>query len=262
VIALRSIAKSLAVAATLTAALTACHAAPRPRSAESLQGRAFLLRSNEGAALLDGTTVHLSVTDTDLSVTARCNHMGGSYKIDDDRLIVGSMFQTEMGCDAERHAQDDWLQAFFASQPHVALRGNELTLSNDSSSLVFLDREVADPDRPLQGTVWEINTYTEGEGAMGLMGIEAPRVTFAADGAWQARSVCLDASGRYIVEGDRIVLSGTRAVQGECADNDKEAAQFVRSVLVDGELRYAIDARRLELKSNGPRSLSANAAEP
>lgn len=66
-----------------------------------------------------------------------------------------------------------------------------------------------------------------------------------------------------MVEGDRIVLSGTRAVQGDCVD-DKEAAQFVSSVLVDGELKYEIDARRLELKSSGsgPRSLAANAAEP
>lgn len=253
---------ALAIASAFVALLTACHSAPQPKSAAGLRGRTFLLQSNVGAPVLDATQVRLSLTDADLSTTASCNHMGGSYKLDGDRLIVGSMFQTEMGCDAERHAQDEWLQAFFASKPRVALRGDELTLSNDTSSLVFLDREVADPDRPLQGTAWEINTYTDGESAMGLMGIEAPRVTFAADGAWQARSVCLDASGRYAVQGDRIVLSGTRAVQGDCVDNDKEAAEFVRSVLVDGELTYAIDAGRLELKSNGPRSLGAHAAQP
>jgi hypothetical protein len=73
--------------------------------------------------------------------------------------------------------------------------------------------------------------------------------------------VCLDARGRYSVEGDRIELSDTRATQGTCTDNDKAAADFVRSVLVDGTLAYKVDARSLDLKSSGPRGLGANAAE-
>jgi heat shock protein HslJ len=252
---------SLIVGATVVATLAACHATPAPKSPAGLQGRAFLIHSSTGADVLAETTVHLRFTNTDLSVGANCNHMGGSYTIEHERVVVGDMAQTMMGCDPHRHAQDDWLQAFFASKPKLVLQGATLTLSNDTSSLVFLDREVADPDQPLQGTVWEINTYTDAETAMGLMGIEPPRLTFAADGTWQARSVCLDASGRYTVEGDRIELIDTRASQGACTDNDKAAADFVRSVLVDGALTYKVDARSLDLKSSGPRGLGANAAE-
>lgn len=250
-------------ALTVAVALAACHSAPPPKSPAGLQGRSYLLESSEGADLLSGTTVHLYFADGELSVKASCNHMGGSYELEQDRLVVGSMFQTEMGCDRERHAQDDWLQEFFGSKPKLVVQDTRLTLSNGASSLVFLDREVADPDRPLQGTVWAIDSYIDAETAMGLMGIDAPRLTFAADGTWQAHSVCLDAGGQYTVEGDGIELSGTRASQGDCTDNDKEAAEFVRSVLVDGELTYTINAHTLDLKSvSGPRSLGANAAEP
>jgi heat shock protein HslJ len=73
--------------------------------------------------------------------------------------------------------------------------------------------------------------------------------------------MCLDASGRYSVEGDRVELTDTRATQSACTDNDKAAADFVRSVLVDGTLTYKVEARSLDLKSSGPRSLGANAAE-
>ena len=150
----------------------------------------------------------------------------------------------------------------FLSRRPSTVEGNTLTLANDTSKLVFLDRKVADPDRALQGTVWEINSYIDADSAMGLMGIEAPRVTFARGGSWQARSVCLDASGRYTVKGDRIELFGTRASQGACIENDKEAAEFVQSVLVDGTLTYKIEARMLTLKGSGPRSLAPTAAEP
>jgi len=253
--------RSLIALATIVASLVACHATPAPKSPAGVQSRTFLLQSSMGADLLAETTVHLRLTDNDLSFTANCNHMGGSYTIEHERVITGALEQTAMGCDPERHAQDDWLLKFFASKPKLVLQGNTLTFSNDASSLVFLDRELADPDRPLQGTVWEINAYTDAKTAMGLMGIVPPRLTFAADGTWQARSVCLDASGRYTVDGDRIEVTDTRATQGACTDNDKAAADFVRSVLVDGVLTYEVEARSLELKSSGPRSLGANVAE-
>lgn len=261
-ITLRTRIHTLVAAAVVAVALAACHSAPQPKSAAPLQGRAFLLQSSEGADLLAGTTVYLRFSDGGFSVSASCNHTGGAYSIEQERLVAGVMEQTAMGCDAQRHAQDDWIQKFFSSQPKLTVQGNTLTLSNDTSSLVFLDRKVADPDRALPGTVWEVGQYIDGETAMGLMGIDGPRLTFAADGTWQARSVCLETSGRYAVEGDRIELSGTRASQSDCTDNDKQAADFVRSVLVDGELTYKIDARMLTLKSSGPRSLGASAAEP
>lgn len=252
---------SMIAVATVALPLIACHSAPPPKSPAGFRGRTFLLETSQGADVLAGTAVRLHFSDNELSFGANCNHMGGSYSMAQGRVVVGDMFQTEMGCDAERHAQDDWLQAFFASKPKLVLEGTTLTLSNDASSLVFLDREVADPDRPLVGTTWAINSYNDAETAMGLMGIEAPRLTFAADGTWQARSVCLEASGRYTLDGDRIELSDTRATQGACTDNDKEAAEFVRSVLIDGELTYKIEAYSLDLKGSGPRSLGANAAE-
>lgn len=61
---------ALAIAGAFVALLTACHSAPQPKSAAGLQGRSFLLQSNEGAPVLDATQVRLSLTDADLSMTA------------------------------------------------------------------------------------------------------------------------------------------------------------------------------------------------
>ena len=207
--------------------------------------RAYLLESSQGAEVLKGTVVHLSFGDGALSMEAACNSMSGEYTVEAERVVVKGLMMTEMGCEAQGEAQDAWLGKFLRSKPRLSVNGPRLTFAGDSARLVFLDRERADPDRRLQGTVWEIGQYIDGETAMGLMGIEAPRLTFAADGTWRARGTCLEASGRYQLSAERITLAGTQATTSStCKDgNDRQAADFVRSVLKDGELTQRIDAR-------------------
>jgi heat shock protein HslJ len=244
--------------AALLLAFSACHAAPPPKMSDKLTGRRFLLQAVEGAELLVGIEVQLHFSGDFLSFSAQCNHMDGRYSIEQAHLVVGSVGQTEMGCEPKAHEQDEWLSKFFTSKPALALDGAKLIVSSGSTRLSFLDREVADPDRPLTGMTWEVGTYIDGDTAMGLMGIESPRITFAADSSWQARGTCLEGTGTYTVSGDQLTLANARFVETACKeDNDKEAAAFVRSVLVDGALSYTIDARQLTLK-RGARGLAAH----
>jgi heat shock protein HslJ len=103
---------------------------------ERLWGRAFVsVRVKEGEAnrvLVDGTAVNVRFDRTagadSLGWHAGCNAMGADVQVQGDRLDLGDISATGMGCDARRTEQDEWLFEFFAADPAWLLRGRHLSL--------------------------------------------------------------------------------------------------------------------------------------
>src|SRR5690606_28994967 len=89
---------------------------------------------------------------------------------DGDQLVVDNVGGTEMGCDSERHEQDEWLAAFLQGRPTLALEGETLTLDDGTDTIVLVDREIADPDRPLEGTEWVVNSIVDGDAVSSVPG--------------------------------------------------------------------------------------------
>jgi heat shock protein HslJ len=242
--------------------LVGCNAAPAQMSPAGYVGRTFLLQSTQGEGLPAKGTVRLRFWESDMSFTAYCNQMWGQYAIEEERIVLSYVAKTEASCGAEQHDQEEWLRRFFQSKPKLVHQGNTLTLSNGVSTLAFLDREIADPDRPLTGTIWQVSWFIneETDRAWGAREVESPRLTFAKDGTWQARSRCLNFSGRYTADQVRIQLADTYAAQA-CGFYDREAADLIRSLLVDGELTYQIEAGRMDLIKYGLGGFEAYADE-
>ena len=125
-------------------------ASPAPAS---LDGHTYLSTDLQGAALVPGTRVRLAFADGSLNANGGCNTMGGTYSINSDRLKTSQMFMTEMGCDDPRMQQDDWLARFLGNVSYT-LDGDTLTLADGSIRLTLVDKDVATPDQPLEGTRW------------------------------------------------------------------------------------------------------------
>jgi heat shock protein HslJ len=215
-------------------------------TAAALADREFLLESSEGFEPVEGTTVRLSFRDGEMGFSAGCNHHDGAYTLCDGSLCVEGMMSTEMGCSADRHQQDEWLAAFFLASPTLELEGDTLTLTTADATLVFLDREVADPDRPLSGNTWTIDTFIQGEAAMNLALNEVPTVTFGDDGSVQVFTSCNTGQGSYAANGNVVVLSGMSYTEVACSDaNSTEADTHIRAVLADGEVTTEIEAAHL-----------------
>jgi heat shock protein HslJ len=184
-----------------------------------------------------------------LSVSAGCNSMSGDYHIDGGRLLVDDLSSTNRGCDAALLAQDQQLGTFLSARPRLMRSGDQLALSSDGGMVLrFLDREVADPDRPLIDTVWVIDTLID-EHSFGSSPTSAnPLVQFARDGTVQIRSICNGGVGRYTVDGDRLTLTDVIYSEGGCNDAaDAGLEQRVKAVLHSGTLTFEIEARRLTL---------------
>lgn len=229
-----------------------------------LEGRSFWSTSvtEDGAErpLVDGTQIALSFDADSLSASAGCNALGGTYRLDDGILVVGDLAMTEMGCDPERHAQDDFVAGLLTARPRMAIDGDRLTLTTDSVVADFLDREVADPDRPITGTEWEVTGFIDGDVATSFAVDEPATLVFADrstltgfDGC-AGFSISVEVSDGSIggpVEGDGEIQFGSMVqAEADCDLDPTYTASLYRALT--GGASYTIDGPNLTiLNRNG-----------
>lgn len=222
-----------------------------PATEDPLAGRTFLLDGADGYTPVPGTIPQVSFRDRRISVYAGCNHFGGAYSLSDDLLVVTDVSSTEMGCDPALSAQDDFFFGFVTSHPRWTIDGNALTLAGEAVSLYFLDREVANPDRPLVGPIWTVDTFIENDAASSVPTGVAPTVRFDDDGTLSVFSGCNSGTGRFEVDGGLLELSGLAYTEMDCEGLPPGVDEHVQAVMSAGLLTYEIEAARLTLRRGG-----------
>lgn len=232
-------------------ATTTPHSTVPPGSGPAgLAGRTFLSVdvTQDGAPrpLVPGTRISLTF-DGSIGARAGCNSFSGSYRLDGDVLVVDQLGGTEMGCDPERHEQDEWLVAFLTDRPTVALDGDELVLATDSTQVTLLDREVADPDRPLVGPTWTLDTIIEGDAASSVPAGVTATLTFLGDGTAGVATGCNTGGGPADIGDTTITFGAIVTTLRACGPDESAVESAVLAVLNAGEVAYEIDANRLTL---------------
>jgi len=243
-----------------TSTAAACDAAADP-AAGPLDGRAFLLESAEGFTPVQDTIVRIDFDEEEgqpsFGFYADCNHHSGPYEVRDGRLVLLGFGSTEIGCEQSLSTQDSFLSDFFRSEPELQLEGDRLTFVAESSTLVFIDREVADPDRPLTGRLWTVDTFISADAASNLALAEPPTVRFEQEGSVEVFSGCNTGTGSFTQRDAELTLSGMAYTEEGCTDGrTMQAETSVQAVLGDGSLSFEIEAARLTLMRGG-RGLSA-----
>jgi heat shock protein HslJ len=215
-------------------------------------GRTFLSESIiEGGApreLVDGTRIRLEFTDDGRIVAnAGCNTLFSDVSIGDRTLDVGLVGGTEMGCDEDLHDQDTWLAAFLESDPEWALDGDRLTLTSGTIEMVLLDRMEADPDRPLEGTRWVVDTIITGDAASSMFAGTEDLAWLMIDGdRFTASSGCRDVDGSVAVDDDRLRFSDAVQTDPICPPELEEVDTVLLTILT-GDVDFEITANRLRL---------------
>jgi heat shock protein HslJ len=220
-------------------------------AAVPLDGRAFLSTATtsdgQPLTLVPGTRIRLGFSDGRVSASAGCNTIGGSYSIADGRLVVGDLSTTEMGCDPDRHAQDEWLAAFLGSRPVVTLSGSDLELASPGGSITLLDREVADPDLPLVGPTWTVVSVISGDAVSSVPEQVVATFIFQADGQVGFNTGCNAGGGRFSATADALRFSDTVMTLRACESPAGEMEAAVLRVLQTETVSYRIEAGTLEL---------------
>lgn len=234
--------------ALLAAALLGCSSA----ASDGFAGRTFIASTvtTAGAArdLVPGTSVRVTFgEDGRLGVSAGCNTMGASYGIDGATLRIDDAAMTEMACDDARMAQDEWVFALFGAAPTVVLAGDDLTLAAGDTVMRLADREVADPDLSLTGTIWRVDSIIVGDAVSSVPdGVQATLV-FDVAGRVDVATGCNRGGGTYVVDGDTLRFGALALTKMACDGPAGAMESAVLAVLGADRVAFAIEASRLTL---------------
>ena len=240
----RSAALSVVVSLLVAACSAGGAASGAPSASAGLAGRSFLSTAITGRVLVAGSTVRLQFGDGSITASAGCNTLGSAYTVDAGVLHIGQVSSTEMACDPPLMAQDAWLAGFLAGAG-VTLDGDTLTLSNSGVTLTLLDRVVADPDRPLEGTRWIVDGLVTGGAVSSVPQGVTAGMTF------QSGRVAVDAGcnsgGADVSITPTTITFGPLLKTDMACDAAKMSVEQAVLAVLKGEVGYSIQAGRLTL---------------
>ncbi len=224
-------------------------ASPGPSDRTSaLDGRTFLATKVEGRVLVAGSQLSLRFGDGQIGASAGCNSMSGPYAIDGDHLVINALATTEMACDPLLMEQDSWLAAFLGGATLV-LEGDTLVLDKAGARLTLLDREVADPDRPLFGTHWVVDGILSG-GAVSSVPVGVTATVIFGDGHVDVEAGCNSGGGRVQITASTLAFGAIGLTRKTCGQGAMAVEQAVTAVL-SGMVSYTIEAGILTLIADG-----------
>ena len=220
---------------------------PDPTSPTSVDGRTFLSTGTSGFELVDGTVVRIEFRDDGtLSASGGCNLLGSEYRIDGDTLrLDGGLSMTEMGCEQALMDQDTRVADLLLAEPTVTLDGDTLVLSATDASITFLDRVVADPDLPIEGTVWTLVTIIDGESASSIPTDATSTLTFV-DGSARVATGCNTGSATVSLGDGTIGFGPLALTKMACQQPLMDLETSVVGVLA-GDVTFEIEAGSLTI---------------
>ena len=197
--------------------------------------------------LVTGTKIRLAFAGGNVTASAGCNTMSGVYQVAGDKLVVGQLATTEIGCPPNLQAQDTWLSDLLTAHPQFAVQGSNLILSSGTTVVTLLDREVAEPDQPLVGITWGLTTIIDGQTASSVPEGVSATILFTADGKVQFDSGCNAGGGQYTVDGDSLHFAQIVSTTMACQDPRGSVESAVRAVLDGDPIKFSIDGATLTL---------------
>ncbi|HEU5108518.1 MAG TPA: META domain-containing protein, partial [Micromonosporaceae bacterium] len=153
---------------------------------------------------------------------------------------------TNMGCDPPRHEQDDWLAGFLGGKPSWKLDGDTLVVTSGAKELTMLDRKDTEPDLPLRGTRWTVDSLLDGETSASTPQGTSAWLTFGPKSV-ELHPGCNQGSADYELAGDTIRFGPVLTTRMACEPDAMELEAAVLAVL-DGTVGYAVDGKTLTLK--------------
>jgi len=231
--------------------------------AGNLWGHTFLstrvTENGQSRPLVPGTRLRLTFQDGDVHAYAGCNHLTGRANVDGDHLVVDRLASTMMACDAPLEEQDAWLTRFLSAGPTWRRHGDELILSTGETEIRLVDRRIADPDRPLRGTRWVVDSIVDNESATSVpTGTEA-HLTLDDNDRVEGFTGCNGFGGKAAERGGRITFSEILSTKMACVGDAGRLESAVLAVL-DGEVSAHVEGDRLALTRPDGRGLRLRAA--
>ena len=214
---------------------------------EDLDGNAFIVTGAEGYEIVPDSTIEIAFNQGRIAIEAGCNTMGSQYRIENNVLSVGQLVSTEMACEPPLMAQDLWISNFIFNST-VTLEGDTMTLSKDGVTLTLTDSELANPDRPLEGTTWNVEGLIDVDAISTVpAGVEASLVF--ADGQVEVAAGCNTGSGPADITDTTITFGAIATTRMACGEEAMNVESLILTFL-QGEVGYTISADMLTMTND------------
>lgn len=179
--------------------------------------------------------------------------MSGSASVSGSIMTLGQLASTQMACEQPLMDQDDWIAEWLGGGVTWALDGDVLTLTADDVELELTDRRVADPDRPLQGTVWKLDGLVSADAVASVPGGVEASMTIE-NGKISVSTGCNGGTGQADVQGSTIVVTGLATTLMACPGDRTVVEKAMLTVLGD-TFTVEIEANRLTATGVGGNGL-------
>lgn len=213
-------------------------------------GRTFISTDVEGEPIPGGGPLTLSFPEPGrITAVAGCNNAVGAVDLADGTLSTEQLALTMRACTGEAAGADAWMQRFLESGPQWTLEENTLTLVGEQSTVTLLDKKIAQPDRPIAGTTWQVTSFISPQATETSVALEAaaPNFTIADDGTLSGSAGCNRMTGRADVTDSVITFEPIATTMMMC-DEDTMAVEAAVLGALNGELTATVDGDTMRIQ--------------
>lgn len=212
-------------------------------SAKNPDGKSFDLKGASNIVIPEGAALVFSFASTAMMVKGACNDITGVYAIENNRLAVDQLVQTERACDAPLMDIDSEIAAFLMTKPAFVYAGNTVVLTEGEKALTMVEA-VPVVDEPFEGTKWKVTGTFEGDATQSL-DTEPATIVFEA-GTAQVFAGCNNGSVTYELDGNRITFGALALTKMACDEPAMKLEATVSAVLA-GEKEFDIFGPKLTI---------------
>jgi heat shock protein HslJ len=237
-------------------------APPMQSQPDPLTGKTFVAMAitDDGQPKQLAPKTELSVEftkDGRLIARAGCNIMQGKVDTTNGTLTVtGGLATTDMGCDAPRHAQDEFVANVLVATPKWELTNGRLTIRTGTTVLDMAAKD--ETKRDLKSTTWVLDTVVDGQTASS-MPAGAPPVTLVFDGKKvTADTHCNGYWAEYTISGNKVTFTPGPSTQIACTPETMAGEKAVADTL-QGEVTYETTADRLSFTNASGKGIQLHA---
>jgi heat shock protein HslJ len=228
-------------------AVAGCSSTAGADDATTPDGRTFVSVAVAGEQIPGGGPLTVGFDGDRISTFAGCNHGSGTADLAGGHIAT-QLASTMMACPPPLGDADYWVSTFFGAGPSWSLDGDTLTLKTAGTTVTLQDRKVVDPDRPLTGTTWQVQSLVSSEAVSTSAALEQskPTLTIAGDGTATGSTGCNRFNGHAQITGSTIEFGPLVTTKVACVGEIGEVEQAVLRVL-SGKVEATIDADQLRL---------------
>ncbi|MFJ6696897.1 META domain-containing protein [Streptomyces sp. NPDC091272] len=196
-----------------------------------------------------------------------CNSFSGRATVNGSAVELDKLLSTQMACDAQDFELS--LRKAFKERLKAELDDSRLTLTTAKGDTVALTSKPVEPDAPLAGTRWAVDSFTvrktmkpgEDGSARSVPKDVAGKayLTFGKDGSVQGRTGCNSLNGKAKQSPGALEFGRIATTRMMCAGEAGAVEKQMLKVL-EGKVTYTVDGRSLSLTGSAGTGLEAKAA--